>query len=90
MINSLKSWLGQVTTGHGFMILAGTLLSVMSGAITWAGAAPLLAAGVVGLVWPENSGLQTAAQTTATDIAGLVNAYTNKGAAAAAGAKPPV
>ena len=76
MSNPLKSWLGEITTGHGVMIIAGTLLSVLTGSVTWAGAAPLLAAGVVGLVWPENSALQTAAQQVANDAVGAVTAYT--------------
>ena len=72
---SFKSWLGQVTTGHGIMILAPTLLSVMSGATTWTTAAPLLVAGAVGLVWPENTALRTASQSTAADVASMVSAY---------------
>jgi hypothetical protein len=79
VINSLTSWFGQVTTGHGVMVLAGTLLSVMSGATSWSGAAPFLAAGVIGLVWPENTALQTAGGTAATDVMGIVGAYNNKG-----------
>ena len=87
MINSLKSWFGQVTTGHGLMVLDGTLLSVMSGTTTWAGAAPFLAAGVIGLVWPENTALQAAGQTVATDLLGLVTAYN---ASVVPTTKPPV
>jgi hypothetical protein len=77
MLNSLKSWFGEVTTGHGVMVLSGTLLSVLSGGMTWAGAAPLLAAGVIGLIWPENTALQTAGQAVATDVVGVVSAYNN-------------
>ena len=80
MLNSLKSWLGEVTTGHGVMVLSGTLLSVLSGTMTWATAAPLLTAGVIGLIWPENTALQAAGQAVATDVAGAVAAYNNKGA----------
>jgi len=79
VLNSLKTWFGEVTTGHGVMVLSGTLLSVLSGGMTWAGAAPLLLAGVIGLVWPENTALQTAGQAVATDVVGVVTAYNNKG-----------
>jgi hypothetical protein len=80
MLNSLKTWFGEVTTGHGIMILSGTLLSVLSGGMSWAGAAPLLVAGLIGLIWPENTALQTAGQAVATDVAGIVAAYNNKSA----------
>ena len=62
------------------MVLSGTLLSVLSGGMTWAGAAPLLAAGMIGLIWPENAALQAAGQAGAADVAGIVTAYNNKGA----------
>ena len=75
MLNSLKSWLGEVTTGHGVMVLSGTLLSVLAGTMNWSTAAPLLAAGVIGLIWPENTALQAAGQAVATDVAGVVAAY---------------
>jgi hypothetical protein len=71
----LTAWSGQVTTGHGFMIIAGTLLSVFTGSVTWTTAAPLLVAAVVGLVWPENTALQTAARATVTDVENVVVAY---------------
>jgi hypothetical protein len=80
MLNSLKTWFGEVTTGHGVMVLSGTLLAVLSGGMTWAGAAPLLVAGVLGLIWPENTALLTAGQAAATDVVGIVTAYNNNGA----------
>ncbi|HEX3993606.1 MAG TPA: hypothetical protein VHX39_20750 [Acetobacteraceae bacterium] len=61
------------------MVLSGTLLSVLFGGMTWAGAAPLLVAGMIGLIWPENAALQAAGQAVATDVAGVVTAYINKG-----------
>jgi hypothetical protein len=73
--NSLTVWFGQVTTGHGFMIIGGTLLAVLGGTTSWAAAAPMLAAGVVGLFWPENTALRTAAQATATDVSTMLAAY---------------
>jgi hypothetical protein len=78
VLNSLKTWFGEVTTGHGVMVLAGTMLSVLSGGMSWAGAAPLLVAGAIGLVWPENTALQSAGQAVATDVAGVITAYNNK------------
>jgi hypothetical protein len=80
--NSFSTWLGEVTTGHGVMIVGGTLLSVLTGSVSWLGAAPLLAAGFVGLIWPENTALQTAAQQAATDAESAFTAYT-------LGKKPP-
>jgi hypothetical protein len=79
MFNMLKTWAGEVTTGHGVMVLSGTLLGIISGQIPWSGAAPLVTAGVIGLIWPENAALQAAGQTVATDAAGLVTAYNNAG-----------
>lgn len=89
MLNSLKTWFGEVTTGHGVMILSGTLLSVLSGSMTWAGAAPLLVAGAIGLVWPENTALQAAGQAAATDVVGIVTAYNNQGATPPSPPSPP-
>jgi hypothetical protein len=88
MLNSLKTWFGEVTTGHGVMVLSGTILSVLSGGMTWAGAAPLLAAGVIGLIWPENTSLQTAGQAVATDLVGVVSAYDNNKSATPASPSP--
>lgn len=79
VFNSLRTWFGGVTTGHGVMVLAGTLLSVLSGGITWVAAAPLLLAGAIGLVWPENAPRQTGGQVSASDAVGVVSAYNHKG-----------
>jgi hypothetical protein len=83
--NSLKTWAGEVTTGHGVMIVASTLLAALSGSVNWATAAPLLTAGAIGLVWPENTALQNAGETVAADVAGLVTAFENKGVPPASG-----
>jgi hypothetical protein len=88
MHNSLRARFGEVTTGHGVMVLSGTLLAVLSGGMTWAGAAPLLAAGVIGLVWPENTPLQAAGQAVATDVVGVVTAYNNRPASPPSPATP--
>lgn len=52
-----KTWLGQVTTGAGAMLLAPTLLALLAHQMTLAQAIPPLAAGVIGLIWPENKKL---------------------------------
>jgi hypothetical protein len=72
---SFSDWIGEVTTGHGAMILGPTLLAAWSGTMSWSAAAPLLAAGVVGLLWPENAALKNAAQTAAADVETLITAY---------------
>jgi hypothetical protein len=60
------------------MVLSGTLLSVLSGGMTWASAAPLLTAGVIGLIWPENAASRNAAQPAAPDVVGAAAGYNNK------------
>ena len=45
---SFSEWIGEVTTGHGAMIIGPTLLAVSSGTMTWPTAVPFLVAGVVG------------------------------------------
>jgi hypothetical protein len=83
---NFMTWIGQVTTAHGAMILGPTLLAIASGSMTWPTALPLLVAGVIGLLWPENIGLKTAAQNAATDLETLIAAYRTgltQGAAAA-------
>jgi hypothetical protein len=64
-----------VTTGHGIALVASTLLALLSGTTTWTSAAPFLLAGVIGIVWPENTALETSAQSAASDVAGMVSAY---------------
>ena len=71
----LNAWIGQVTTGHGAMILGPTLLAAISGTITWRTAIPFLAAGIIGLLWPENAPMQVAATNTTTDVEALITAY---------------
>jgi hypothetical protein len=72
---SFSEWIGEVTTGHGAMIIGPTLLAVSSGTMTWPTAVPFLVAGVVGLLWPENTALKSAAQTAAADVEALIGAY---------------
>jgi hypothetical protein len=72
---NLNTWIGQVTTGHGAMILGPTLLAVGAGTIDWQTAVPFLAAGVIGVLWPENTAMQGAARTVASDVEALLAAY---------------
>lgn len=72
---SNNNWIGQVTTGHGFMVLAPTLVAAFSGTMSWHTALPLIVAGIVGLIWPENAGLKTTAQTAATDLMDVYAQY---------------
>ena len=62
---SLRTWYGQVTTGAGMMLLAPTLLALLAHQVTPEQALPALAAGVVGLLWPENKALAGAVQSAA-------------------------
>ena len=59
---SIKAWFGQVTTGAGCMLLAPALLALLAHQITLPQALPALAAGLVGLIWPENKALAGAVQ----------------------------
>ena len=77
MNDHFKLWLGQVTTGHGFMILASTILALLSGTMSWEIAVPLLAAAGAGLLWPENTQLKATAETLATDVMAAISAYRN-------------
>jgi hypothetical protein len=87
--SSTKIWIGQVTTGHGFMVIAPTLLATLSGTMSWRVAFPLLVAGVVGLAWPENPALKDAAQTVAADLEKVYAQYSNNTVAVAANAPLP-
>ena|GEM_PF-1318094 len=86
---STKSWIGQVTTGHGAMVIVPTLLAVLSGTMSWQIAFPLLVAGTVGLIWPENTVLQSAAQTAASDLEKIVARFNDTMTKAAVNAPPP-
>jgi hypothetical protein len=89
--NSIATWAGQVTTGHGAMVLVGTLLACLHGDMTWAAATPLLAGSVVGLLWPENTTLAAAAQKWGADAQPLAtDVETELRRLLARAAKPPV
>jgi hypothetical protein len=70
-----SSWIGQTTTGHGVMIVVPTLLAVASGSISLGAAVPLLLAGVIGLLWPENAAAQSTGKAVAMDVEALIAAY---------------
>ncbi len=89
MNSSSKTWIGQVTTGHGFMVLAPTLLAVLSGTMSWTVAFPLLVASAIGLAWPENAALKDAAQTAAADLEKIYAQYQSNVVAVAANAPMP-
>ncbi len=71
----IRSWLSQATTGGGIAALLGTASALAAGQLSLHQAIPVLVAGVVGLIWPENSGSKAAAETAATSIETLVTAY---------------
>lgn len=99
-MNAISNWAGQVTTGHGAMVLVGTLLACLHGDMTWAAGSPLLAAGFIGVIWPENTGLAAQASKIASDAQplltdlepmvrrALVNFFTSRPPSAAPGAPP--
>lgn len=71
---NFSNWFGQATTGAGFATLLGAASSIASGAVTWQHALPLIVGGVVGLVWPENTKLQSSISTTASDVETVLSA----------------
>lgn len=70
-----RNWLAQSTTGTGLSALFAYFAAVASGSMTWIQAIPLLVGGLVGLAWPENAGLKSAAQEATISIERLVEAY---------------
>ena len=71
----IRSWLGQVTTGGGIAALLGTVSALAAGQLSPQQAIPVLVAGAVGLIWPENTGAQTTAASAAVGAETLVAAY---------------
>lgn len=71
----MKRWLGQSTTGAGVATLLATMGSLIAGTLSWDHALPLLAAAIVGLIWPENAAFQAAAGDTAASVETLIAAY---------------
>jgi hypothetical protein len=71
----MKRWLGQSTTGTGAATLLATISSLAAGSLSLDHALPLLAAGIVGLIWPENCALQKATGNAAASIEDLLAVY---------------
>ncbi len=69
-----SEWFGQATTGAGFATLLGAASSIASGTVSWQHALPLIVGGVVGLVWPENTSLQTAVGGAASSVESILSA----------------
>jgi len=97
-MTDLKKWFGQITTGHGATVIASALLGAATGTVSWQAAIPIIAGGIILLIWPENSNLAAQVQSVAThaveaaptvlaDAKALEKAYTT-GAGPAAPAPP--
>lgn len=71
---TIKSWLGQSTTGTGIAAILASLGAVASGALTWQQALPLAIGGLAGIIWPENTGLNAQASAIASSIETLISA----------------
>ncbi len=74
---TIKSWLGQSTTGTGIAAILASLGAVASGALTWQQALPLAIGGLAGVIWPENTGLNTQASAIASSIENLMSSGPN-------------
>lgn len=74
---TIKSWLGQSTTGTGIAAILASLGAVASGALTWQQALPLAIGGLAGVIWPENTGLNAQASAIASGIENLISAGLN-------------
>lgn len=90
---TIRSWLGQVTTGIGALIAAPVVIALLSSQITPEQAIPGIVAAVIGLIWPENKQLAASAQTLASDaevlIPQLLTAYRSGLQHGAQAAVPP-
>ncbi len=58
-----SAWLKQPTTVAAISTAVGTVFAAMSGQMSWAAAAPILVATLVGAIMPDNSAAKTGAQT---------------------------
>lgn len=74
--SKLGTWLGQVTTGGGVVLLikaVGDLAQGASIATVW----PTLLMALVAMIWPENTAAQAAGKQLVTDAQALVAAAEN-------------
>jgi hypothetical protein len=69
---TIKSWLGQVTTGIGALIGAPVAIALLTSQITLDQAIPGIIAAVIGLIWPENPQFAASAQAVASDAEVLI------------------
>lgn len=69
---TIKSWLGQVTTGIGALIGSSVVIALLTSQITLDQAVPGIVAAVIGLIWPENQQVVASARTVASDIEVLI------------------
>jgi len=69
---TIKSWLGQVTTGIGVLIGTPIVIALLTSQITLGQAMPGIVAAVIGLIWPENTQLAASGQTVASDVEALL------------------
>lgn len=74
---TIKSWLGQSTTGTGIAAILASLGGIASSALTWQQALPLAIGGLAGVIWPENTGLNAQASAIASSIENLMSAGPN-------------
>ena len=90
---TIRSWLGQVTTGIGTLIGVPVVMALLTSQITAQQAIPGIVAAVIGLIWPENKSLAASAQTLASDaevlIPQLLTAYRSGLQHGAQAAVPP-
>lgn len=87
----IKNWLGQATTGTGFATILAGLGAIAGGALDWRQAAPVLAGGFAGVIWPENRALNAAVQQVAGDVGAVLSAYrstVSPGASSASASQP--
>jgi hypothetical protein len=90
---TIRSWLGQVTTGIGTLIAVPVVMALLTSQITAQQAIPGIVAAVIGLIWPENKSLAASAQTFASSaevlIPQLLTAYRSGLQHGAQAAVPP-
>lgn len=74
---TIKSWLGQSTTGTGIAAILASLGAVASGTLTWQQALPLAIGGLAGVIWPESTGINAQASAIASSIENLISVTQN-------------
>jgi hypothetical protein len=72
METTIKTWLGQSTTGQGMAGLLTIFAAVASGAMTWQSGLVSLVPAVVLIVWPQNMGLAKASGTLTSDVEAIL------------------